>query len=125
MNIPDAEAIEAAARALYVSEWGANANWEINKADDKAYWRMQARAALSAAAPFIAAQAKDEALAEVAEWEAEADTSIRCAANLRNFVGPNARKRLDQQEADRYEHHATIALNLAARMRETIEGKSE
>lgn len=76
--------------------------------------------ALRGLAETIEAQAKTEALAEVAEWETEADASIRCAANLREST-----KQADRQEADKYEHHATIARNLAARMRATIERKSE
>lgn len=122
------EVIEAAAIAIYVGTASDDSGpFEAFTERKKDHYRAKARHVLEVAAPIIAAQAKAEALAEVAEWEAEAAASYACAANLRAPVARNARTRLDQQEADRYEHHATIALNLAARMRETlhatIEGK--
>jgi hypothetical protein len=60
MTVPD-EAVEAAARGLATHKWPtAIGVWESFGQGMKDDFRDQARAALAAAAPFIAAQAWDE-----------------------------------------------------------------
>lgn len=67
-DTPTPEAIEAAARAL---SGLTHEHWEIAATHLKDSNRWEAQVALSAAAPFIAAQVKAEALREAADaWGA-------------------------------------------------------
>ena len=56
MTVPD-EAVEAAAKALAIVAWG---EWEYVPTELRGRMKRDARLALEAAAPFIAAQAWDE-----------------------------------------------------------------
>lgn len=62
MTTPTPEAIEATARALYELEYGEP--WSVNSVNTKGRYRAEATAALTAAAPFIAAHALRAAAAE-------------------------------------------------------------
>lgn len=70
MTTPTPEAIEAAARAICAAQFPDVADayaWNVQFEDGKEEYRAEATAALSAAYPFIAAQAKGEALREAAD----------------------------------------------------------
>ena len=68
MTTPTPEAIEAAARALWLTGSSAKPSpWDEVSDGLKGRYRMFATAALTAAAPFIAAKAKTEALREAAD----------------------------------------------------------
>lgn len=79
MTAPTPEAIEAGARAMFASEQcdlrqglDLEANWMGRLSDhDREEYRRLTTAALTAAAPTIAAQAKAEALREAAEYLAK------------------------------------------------------
>jgi hypothetical protein len=85
MIIPD-EAIEAAARSIYLSVRRTNLDtlpWDTIPEDWQAYYRDSARAALEAAGPFIAAQSLRDA-AEELDWvkpEAPCEDAESCCGS--------------------------------------------
>lgn len=69
------DAVEAAAKSLHLKNRPLS-DWDTSKL--QAYWRGEARAALTAAAPFIAAEAWDAA---VASLEYPDGSKVEVAAN--------------------------------------------
>lgn len=60
------EAVEAAAKAIYESEGD---SWDEGTETAREFSRVHARAALTAAAPFIAAQAWEEGSWAAQDWK--------------------------------------------------------
>lgn len=89
MNISD-EAVEAAAKALARHKWPtAIGVWESFGQGMQDDFRDQARAALEAAAPYIAAQAWDEGAKAESETGCELATPCGECAWCRGAMAPN------------------------------------
>lgn len=77
MTVSD-EAVEAAAKAEFEFEFGKTlADWADMCDDTRARYRRRSAAALTAAAPFIAAQAWDEGFEKGSDWGEWAGAPVR------------------------------------------------
>ena len=107
MTTPTPEAIEAAARALLFRETMSEGGLSLDQMAD---------IALTAAAPFIAAQAKAEALREAAEYIDAGDYAD---------MNPDGTMRPRLTQVQISQRNRTVTANWLRARAATIEGKSE